>query len=386
MYQKAIDFIREVYGAEEFIPLHEPRFRGKEKQYLLDAIDSTFVSSVGEYVNRFEKMICEISGASFCVATVNGTAALHTALMLAGVAPGDDVITQPVTFVATSNAISYCGARPIFTDVDADTMGMSPRKLEAFLRENTEIAGDGSCRSKLTGKRVAACLPMHTFGHPCRIDAIVEICARHNIIVVEDSAESLGSRYKGRHTGTFGKAGIYSFNGNKTVTCGGGGAIVTGDEDFATRAKHLTTTAKIPHPYEYIHDQIGYNYRLPNLNAALACAQLEQLDDFVASKRKLAQKYAGFFESMGIPFFKEPPEAFSNYWLNAVIMPDLKERDRFLEMTNSAGVMTRPIWRLTNRLAMFEGCTHDGLETARWLEDRVVNIPSSAPLEPALQK
>jgi perosamine synthetase len=386
MYQKAIDFIREVYGTEGFIPLHEPRFRGKEKQYLLDAIDSTFVSSVGEYVTRFEKMICAISGARFCVATVNGTAALHAALMLVGVAPGDEVITQPVTFVATSNAISYCGARPIFTDVDADTMGMCPRKLEAFLTEKTEMDRDGSCRSRLTRRRIAACVPMHTFGHPCRIDEIVEICARHSINVVEDSAESLGSSCKGKHTGTFGKAGIYSFNGNKTVTCGGGGAIVTDDGELAARAKHLTTTAKIPHPFEYIHDRIGFNYRLPNINAALACAQLEQLEGFVANKRRLAHKYAGFFEGIGIPFFKEPPGAFSNYWLNAVILPDLKERDRFLEMTNGAGVMTRPIWRLTNRLPMFEGCTHDGLETARWLEDRVVNIPSSAPLEPALQK
>ena len=383
MYQKAIDFIREIYGTEGFIPLHEPRFWGKEKQYLLDAIDSTFVSSVGEYVNRFEKMICEISGARFCVATVNGTAALHIALMLAGVAPGDEVITQPVTFVATSNAISYCGARPIFTDVDADTMGMSPRKLEAFLREYTEIAGDGSCRSRLTGKRIAACAPMHTFGHPCRIDEIVEICARHNIIVVEDSAESLGSSYKGRHTGTFGKAGIYSFNGNKTVTCGGGGAIVTDDGGLATGAKHLTTTAKIPHPYEYIHDRIGYNYRLPNLNAALACAQLEQLEGFVATNAALLKNMPDFSKASAFPFFKEPPEAFSNYWLNAVILPELKERDRFLEMTNGAGVMTRPIWRLTNRLPMFEGCTQDGLETARWLEDRVVNIPSSVPKNPA---
>ena len=284
MYEKTIDFIRSVYGTEKFIPLHEPRFWGKEKQYVLDAIESTFVSSVGEYVNRFEKMICDITGSRYCVATVNGTAALHMALMLAGVALGDEVITQPVTFVATSNAITYCGAKPVFIDVDADTMGLSPEKLETFLKQSTDIAADGSCRSKLTGNRISACVPMHTFGHPCRIDDIVDICTRYNIAVIEDSAESLGSLYKGRHTGTFGKAGIYSLNGNKTVTCGGGGAIVSNDEDFAAKAKHLTTTAKIPHPYEYIHDQIGYNYRLPNLNAALACAQLEQLDGFVTSK------------------------------------------------------------------------------------------------------
>jgi perosamine synthetase len=385
MYEKAIDFIRGIYGAEGLIPLHEPRFWGKEKQYVLDAIESTFVSSAGEYVNRFEKMICEISGTRFCVATVNGTAALHMALMLAGVVPGDEVLTQAVTFVATSNAVSYCGAKPVFIDVDADTMGMSPQKLEAFLIHSSQTAVDGSCRSKLTGKRISACVPMHTFGHPCRVDEIVAICARYNIVVIEDSAESLGSSYKSKHTGTFGKAGIYSLNGNKTVTCGGGGAIVTDDEDFAARAKHVTTTAKIPHPFEYIHDQIGYNYRLPNLNAALACAQLEQLDGFVASKRMLAAKFAEFFGSIDISFFMEPQEARSNYWLNAVILPDIKERDRFLAMTSKAGVMTRPIWRLTNMLPMFEGCDSDGLETSFWLADRVVNIPSSVPKSTAFQ-
>ena len=385
MYEKTIDFIRSVYGTEKFIPLHEPRFWGKEKQYVLDAIESTFVSSVGEYVNRFEKMICDITGSRYCVATVNGTAALHMALMMAGVALGDEVITQPVTFVATSNAITYCGAKPVFIDVDADTMGLSPEKLDTFLKQSTDIAADGSCRSKLTGNRISACVPMHTFGHPCRIDDIVDICARYNITVIEDAAESLGSLYKGRHTGTFGKAGIYSLNGNKTVTCGGGGAIVTNDEDFAAKAKHLTTTAKVPHPYEYIHDQIGYNYRLPNLNAALACAQLEQLESFISSKRELATRYAEFFGNIDFHFFTEPQKAHSNYWLNTVILPDLEERDQFLEMTNKAGVMTRPLWRLTHLLPMFDGCRNDGLETSRWLSDRVVNIPSSVPSDSAFQ-
>jgi perosamine synthetase len=384
MYEKAIDFIKEIYGREGYISLQEPRFWGKEKQYVVDAIESTFVSSVGEYVNRFEQMICEISGARYCVATVNGTAALHMALMLAGVRPDDEVLTQAISFVATSNAISYCGARPVFIDADADTMGMSPEKLEAFLKENTLKANSGLCISKLSGKNVTACVPMHTFGHPCRIDEIVDICNRYNIAVVEDSAESLGSSYKGRHTGTFGKAGIYSLNGNKTVTCGGGGAIVTDDESFAIRAKHLTTTAKLPHPFEYVHDQVGYNYRLPNLNAALACAQLEQLNVFVKSKRRLAQKYDGFFKDLGITFFREPPDAYANYWLNAIILPNRDERDRFLGMTNGAGVMTRPIWRLTNKLPMYEGCISDGLGTSRWLEDRVVNIPSSVPKDTAL--
>ena len=374
--QNIIQFIKKQFPDSEFIPLHEPSFTGNEKRYVLDCIDSTFVSSVGRYVDRFEEMICEITGAKYAIATVNGTCALHVALKLAGVQPGDEAITQPLSFVATANAISYCGANPIFLDVERETLGLSPAALENFLKSNARIK-NGKCYNSIADNRIAACVPMHTFGHPCRIDEIAEICSHYNIALVEDSAESIGSLYKGKHTGTIGLFGIYSFNGNKTVTCGGGGAIVTNDEALAKKAKHITTTAKLPHPYEYVHDMSGYNYRLPNLNAALACAQLEQLDFFVEKKRKLASLYQEFFESLNIPFIHEPKHARSNYWLNAIVLPDNKARDEFLKVTNNANVMTRPVWRLLNKLEMYKDCQTDGLINAQWLEERVVNIPSS---------
>jgi len=376
-FHQIINFIKSLYPNENPVPLHAPRFIGNEKKYVIDAIDSTFVSYVGEFVDRFEEMICEITGAGFAVATVNGTCALHIGLKLAGVQPDDAVITQPLSFVATVNAISYCGAKPIFLDVRRETLGLDPKALENFLESNTRIRNN-QCYSRVTDKRIAACVPMHTFGHPCQIDDIADICKRYNIALVEDAAESLGSTYKGQHTGTFGLLGIYSFNGNKTVTCGGGGVIVTKDEDLAKKAKHITTTARLPHPYEYVHDVIGYNYRLPNLNAALACAQLEQLDMFIKSKRELAKTYQDFFESLGVNFFRERDYARSNYWLNTIILPDRKTRDEFLEATNNVNVMTRPVWRLLNQLEMHRGCQTDALENAQWLEDRVVNIPSSA--------
>lgn len=376
LFTKIIDFIKSLYPDENPVPLHAPRFIGNEKKYVIDAIDSTFVSSIGEYVDRFEEMICEITGAKFAVATVNGTCALHVAIELAGVQPDDEVIIQPLSFVAPANAISYCGAKPIFLDVDREFLGLDPTALENFLKSSTHIRNE-TCYNSTTGKRIAACVPMHTFGHPCRIDAIAEICERYNIALVEDAAESLGSTYKGQHTGTFGSLGIYSFNGNKTVTCGGGGAIVTNDESLAKKAKHITTTSKVLHPYEYVHDGTGYNYRLPNLNAALACAQLEQLDFFIEKKRELAKTYQVFFKSLGIPFIKEPDYARSNYWLNAVILPDRKARQKFLEATNKAKVMTRPIWKLLNQLEMYKDCQTDALINAQWFEDRVVNIPSS---------
>ena len=374
-FHQIINFIKSLYPNENPVPLHEPRFIGNEKKYVLDAIDSTFVSSVGRYVDRFEEMICEITGAGFAVATVNGTCALHVALKLAGVQPDDEVITQPLSFVATANAISYCGAKPIFLDVSRKTLGLDPTALKEFLKSNTETKNQ-RCYNRVTGKRIAACVPMHTFGHPCQIDSIAEICEHYDIALIEDAAESIGSTYNGRHTGTFGLFGVYSFNGNKTVTCGGGGAIVTNDEALAKKAKHLTTTAKLPHPYEYVHDMTGYNYRLPNLNAALACAQLEQLSAFVENKRELAKLYQNFFASLNIPFIKEPMNARSNYWLNAVTLPDRKIRDEFLKVTNNANVMTRPIWRLLSKLAMYKDCQTDALENAQWLEDRVINIPS----------
>lgn len=376
LFARIIEFIKSLYPRENPVPLHAPRFFGNEKKYLLDCIDSTFVSSVGEYVDKFEEMICEITGAGFAVAIVNGTCALHIALKLAGVRSSDEVITQPLSFVATANAISYCGASPIFLDVDRETLGLDPEALERFLRANARME-NGTCYNSVTGRRIVACVPMHTFGQPCKIDVISEICACYNIALVEDSAESIGSLYRDRHTGTFGLFGIYSFNGNKTFTCGGGGAIVTNNQALAIKAKYITTMAKVPHPYEYVHDAIGYNYRLPNLNAVLACAQLEQLDFFIAKKRELAKIYQDFFESLGIPFVHEPEHARSNYWLNAIILPDRRTRDEFLKITNKAGVMTRPAWRLLNKLEMYRDCQADALANAQWLENRLVNIPSS---------
>lgn len=374
--QKITDFIKKTFNTDGFIPLHEPRFIGNEKKYLNDCIDSTFVSSVGAYVERFEKEFAHYVGSKYAIATVNGTAALHVSLLLADVQAEDEVITQPLTFVATLNAITYIDAKPVFIDVDRDTLGLSPKVLEEFLTEHCDLI-DGRCINKKTKKCIKACVPMHTFGHPCRIDEIKRICDAWHITLVEDSAESLGSFYKGRHTGTFGKLGAFSFNGNKIITSGGGGVIVTDDESLAKRAKHLTTTAKVPHKWEYTHDTIGYNYRMPNLNAALLVAQMENLDSFLENKRELATLYDAFFKENGIAFIHEPSEASSNYWLQAVILKDAKERDMFLDYTNSNGVMTRPIWTLMNKLEMFKESQSSDLSNCLWLEARVVNIPSS---------
>ena len=374
--QAVIEFIRGIYKTENFIPLHEPRFFGNEKKYLLECIDSTFVSSVGKFVDQFESMICEFTGARYAVATVNGTAALHIALKLAGVNCGDEVITQPLSFVATCNAISYCNAQPIFVDVDLDTMGMSPDSLRIFLSLHTR-QDSGKCVNKITGKKIAAVVPMHTFGLPCRIEKIEEICQEFNIPLVEDAAESLGSYFKGRHTGTFGRLGALSFNGNKIITTGGGGMIITDDLVLAKRAKHITTTAKLPHPYEFIHDEVGYNYRLPNINAALGCAQMESLPSQLKTKRESACDYEYFFSDTNLQFSKEIDGGYSNYWLNAIILKDLSHRNSFLKDLNDGGVMSRPIWRLMNKLEIFSGCQAGDLSNAIWLEDRVVNIPSS---------
>ncbi len=377
MFEKTVQFIQEAYNTKEFIPLHEPIFFGNEKKYLDECIDSTFVSSVGKFVDKFEQMMVEYTGAKYAIATVNGTAALHIALKLVDTDENCEVITQPLTFIATCNAISYCNAKPIFVDVDRDTMGLSPESLKIFLETET-IQKDDICYNKTTGKKITAVIPMHTFGHPSKIDEISIICDEYNIALVEDAAESLGSYYKGQHTGTFGKIAAFSFNGNKTITTGGGGMMITDDEELAKHAKHLTTTAKVPHAYEYIHDEIGYNYRLPNLNAALGCAQMEILDDILKNKRELAGKYVTFFEKQNIDFVMELEDSKVNYWLNAIILKDKEERDIFLKETNDKGVMTRPIWTLMNKLEMFKECQCTDLTNAIWLEERVVNIPSGA--------
>lgn len=373
-----LNFIRTTFmDADGFIPLHAPFFGGREKEYVTDTIDSTFVSSVGAYVTRFEEMMAEITGARYAIATVNGTTALHLALVITGVKYGDEVITQPLTFVATANAISHAGGIPVFVDVDRDTMGLSPAALQAFLEEHAVVTGNGQCMNKTTGRRIAACIPMHAFGFPVRIKEIAAICAKYHITLIEDAAESLGSYVDGVHTGVFGNVGIFSFNGNKTVTCGGGGAIVTNDEALAKKAKHLSTTAKVAHPYEFVHDDVAYNYRMPNLNAALACAQLEQLEDMLANKRELAALYADFFKGSAVKFVTEMPGTTANYWLNTVLFADRDQQQAFLTESNNSKVMTRPIWRLMNKLPMYAGCQHGDLSNAEWLEERVVNIPSS---------
>ncbi len=379
MFEQSIAFIQSAFNTTEFIPLHEPRFIGNEKKYLNECIDSTFVSSVGKFVDKFEAMIAEYTGAKYAVATVNGTSALHISLLLADVKADDEVITQPLTFIATCNAISYCNATPVFVDVDRDTMGLSPKALKAFLRTNC-VVKNSTCKNQTTGKTIRACMPMHTFGHSCRMDEIKKICDEYHITLVEDAAESLGSYYKGKHTGTFGKLGAFSFNGNKIITSGGGGCIVTDDEVLAKKAKYMTTTAKVPHKWEYTHDMIGYNYRMPNLNAALLVAQLENLEKYLENKRELSMAYQSFFAENDIEFMTEPSESQSNYWLNAVVLKDRAQRNQFLEETNAKGVMTRPIWTLMNRLEMFKDAQCGNLQNSTWLEDRVVNIPSSVRL------
>lgn len=380
MYEKTISFIKDLYGNQEFVPLSVPKFIGNEKKYLDDCIDTTFVSSVGQYVDRFEKDMAAYTGAKRAVVCVSGTNALHMAMMLAGVERDDEVLTQALTFIATCNAIAYIGAHPVFIDVDRSTMGLSPDAVKEWLTKNAEIR-NGQCYDKNTNRRVKACVPMHTFGHPVRIEELVAICAEWHIELVEDAAESIGSKYKGIHTGLFGKVGALSFNGNKTITTGGGGMLLFMDEELGALAKHFTTQAKVPHRWEFRHDHIGYNYRMPNINAALGCAQLEHLDEFIADKRETAKAYAEFFKNVdGIEFFTEPENCFSNYWLNVVILPDHDKQLEFLLETNDNGVMTRPIWELMNRLPMFEHCQHDHLTNTIWFADRVVNIPSSVRL------
>lgn len=379
-YSKIVDFIHDLYGTGDFVPLSVPKFIGNEKKYLEECIDTTFVSSVGKFVDQFEENIAQYTGAKKAVVCVSGTNALHMAMMLVGVDKGDEVLTQALTFIATCNAISYIGAHPVFIDVDKSTMGLSPDAMREWLNKNAEIRNN-ECFNKNSGRRIKACVPMHTFGHPVRIEEIAAVCEEYHIELVEDAAESIGSLYKGKHTGTFGKVGAISFNGNKTITTGGGGMMLFQDEELGKLAKHITTQAKIPHRWEFRHDHIGYNYRMPNINAALGCAQLEHLDEFVASKRQVAKEYAAFFKDIdGIDFFEEPENCFSNYWLNVAILKDKETQLDFLQYTNDHGVMTRPIWELMSRLPMFENCQKDGLKNTIWFADRVVNIPSSVRL------
>ncbi len=384
MYEDIVKFIRNHYEAKdgETVMLHAPTFAGNEKKYLNECIDTTFVSSVGQFVDRFERDMEAFTGAKKAVVCVSGTNALHMAMMLAGVERDDEVITQALTFIATCNAISYIGSHPVFIDVDMDTMGLSPKAMERWLEENAEIRDDGQCYNKTTGRRIKACVPMHTFGHPVHLKELVEVCRKWHIELVEDAAESIGSYYDGKHTGTFGKVGAISFNGNKTITTGGGGMLLFQDEELGKYAKHITTQAKVPHRWEFVHDHIGYNYRMPNINAALGCAQLEQINTFLESKRSTAQTYIDFFkdEPYGIKFMKEPVGTKSNYWLNAIMLPDKEAQQAFLEYTNDNGVMTRPIWELMNRLVMFKDAQHDDLKNTIYLADRIVNIPSSVKL------
>ena len=376
--KETVAFAQEIFG-NEFIPLHRPVFEGNEKKYMTDCIDSNFVSSVGVKVTEFENMIAEFTESKYAIATVNGTSALHIAIKLADVVPGDEVISQSLTFIATCNAINYAGAIPVFIDVDRDTMGMSPTSLRSFLEVNAEKRIEGVF-NKFSGRRIRACIPMHTFGFPCRVEEISRICDDWGIALIEDAAESLGSYSNKKHTGNFGIVSTLSFNGNKLITTGGGGMIITNDKKIATQAKHITTTAKVPHAYEFVHDQIGYNYRMPNINAALGCAQLERIDIFLSAKKKLANKWKDFFTQNRVEFVEEIEGSKANNWLNTIILDSKSDRDSFLHYTNKKNVMTRPVWTLMSKLTMFKACQTDDLKNSLWLEDRVVNIPSSVPI------
>ena len=371
-----VDFIQKTYQTTNFIPLHEPCFDDRERSLVLDCIDSTFVSSVGMYVEKFEEELARYMGAKYAIATMNGTSALHVALLLAGVARNTEVITQSLSFIATCNAISYCGASPTFVDVDKQTLGLSAQSLKEFLTEHAEIIGQ-QCFNKRTNRRISACVPMHTFGHPCEISKIKIICEEWNIPLVEDAAESLGSTFQNQHAGTFGVMGAISFNGNKIITGGGGGAIITNDQDLARRAKHLTTTAKLPHKWAFNHDQIAYNYRMPNLNAALLFAQLGKIDSFISNKRDTASLFQIWCEQNNIAFIVEPKDASSNYWLNAILLNNYSEQQAFLQYANEKGVMSRPVWTLLNTLPMFKDSFSSPLCNSYWLAERLVNIPSS---------
>ena len=377
MFEDFVNFVRDLYSTQEPIPLHAPQFHGNEKKYLIETIESTFVSSVGEFVDDFELSVQNYTGIKYAIATVNGTAAIHLALKLSGASRDTEVITQSLTFVATCNAIRYCEANPVFVDVEKSTLGLSPQSLQEFLEEYCELRDDGFCWNKSTNRRIVACLPMHTFGLPVQLEEIKHICDRFNIELIEDASESMGSFYKENHTGCIGKLSAMSFNGNKIITTGGGGMILTNDEELAHTAKHITNTAKIPHIWSFEHDQIGYNYRLPNLNAALGVAQMESLSMYVKSKRLLARKYQDWGSDHGLIFVKEPADTRSNYWLNVAITENEKSRDLMLKITNNSKVMTRPTWTPMHKLAMNNDCQKSDMKNTEWLFSRIVNVPSS---------
>ncbi|EGR1560563.1 LegC family aminotransferase [Vibrio alginolyticus] len=371
-----VEFVRDTYKTDEFIPLHAPTFDGNEKAYVMETIESTFVSSVGKFVDDFERKIEAYTGTAKAVATVNGTAALHAALYMADIQRGDLVITQALTFVATCNALYHMGAEPIFVDVSPVSLGLCPKAVDEFLEENAEVT-DVGCIHKKTGRRIKAVVPMHTFGHPVELDELVAICLKWNITLVEDAAESLGSFYKGKHTGTIGDFGAVSFNGNKIITTGGGGMVLCKTQELGARTKHVTTTAKVPHPYEFFHDEPGFNYRMPNLNAALGCAQMEVIEQYLKQKRLLAEGYKNFFKGTDFNFVTEPEYAKSNYWLNAIVCPDKESREEVLACTNGSGVMTRPIWQLMHRLPMFENAIRGDLTYSEFIEAHLINLPST---------
>jgi UDP-N-acetylbacillosamine transaminase len=377
MYKNIVNFVQDIYRTKEFIPLHAPTFGGNEKNYVLDTLDTTFVSSVGKYVKEFESLIENYTGATKAVATANGTSALHAALYVAGIKPGELVITQALTFVATCNVLYHMGVEPIFVDVSKISLGLCPKATQEYLETNAKLNNDGECIHKATGKKIKGVLPMHTFGHPVQLDELLVVCSEWNLVLVEDAAESLGSFYKGRHTGTVGDFSALSFNGNKIITTGGGGMVLCKTLEDGLRTLHVTTTAKVPHPYEFDHDEPGFNYRLPNLNAALGCAQIEKLPKFLEQKRELANRYASFFSNTEFEFFTEPPYATSNYWLNSVICPDRRSRDKLLKYCNANNVMARPVWKLMSNLPAFEGSLAGELHCSEHIEDRLVNIPSS---------
>lgn len=379
--ESIINALRNALGEGNF-PLHEPRFAGNEQRYVQECIVSTYVSSVGSYVDRFEKELAAYTGARRAVAVVNGTAALQVALQLAGVKANDEVIVPALTFIATANAVRYLDAVPHFADCEESALGLDPRALRDWLKSVAEPAGD-AYRNRQTGRRIKALVPMHTFGHPCDLDGLLAVAHDYRLVVVEDAAESLGSLYQGQHTGTIGLLGTLSFNGNKIITTGGGGTILTNDESLADHAKHLTTTAKQPHLWDYVHDEVGYNFRMPNLNAAMGFAQLEQLPDFLASKRRLFERYkAAFVEIDVVRLIQEPSHCESNYWLQTLVLSDAVagQRDTILQVTNDAGLMTRPAWRLMHRLTPYKECPRAPLPIAESLERRIVNLPSSAGL------